>query len=106
MGAANGGCGAARSGKRSRLGAPGTRVRAGCGATARAEFDEPAGAVELHAAVGQIDGDGGESGPPGDDSGREPDAGSESERAAERGVFAKGRGIREAAEDQAARGRG
>ena len=69
--------------------------RSGCGrgwdstderAGACAGDGEPAGGHELLAAVGEIDGDGGEGGTPGVSRGGEPDAGGESEREAERGV--------------------
>ena len=51
-----------------------------------------AGDSELHAAVGEIDGGGGEGGAPGVSEAGEPDAGGESDGAAERGVCAEGGG--------------
>ena len=78
----------------------------GPAAGAGAEHGEEAGGAELFAAMGEIDHNGRQGSTPGTDGSRESDAGSESQREAERGVSAEGLGIRADAEDWGKRRRG
>ena len=87
---------AGRPGRRGGLVPAAAGIRAGRSAGAGATEPEPARDTELHAAVGQIDDYGGDGGPAGVQPGGEPDAGGESERAAERGVPAQGGRVRAA----------
>ena len=70
------------------------------------DSDCEAGHFELFAAVGEVDGDGGEGGPPGVDGAGEFGVGGESDGAAEPGVSAESGGLRAAAGDRSARGWG
>src|ERR1035437_2272721 len=92
-------------GGRGRVGEAETGIPTGRGARAGADDAEPAGGEELHPAVGEVDGDGGEGGVPGVHGGGKPDAGGEPERAADRRVSAQGGRVRTAAEAGPERGR-
>src|ERR1017187_5113799 len=81
-----------------------TEIHPGRGAGAGADDAEPAGGDELHPAVGEIDGNGGEGGASGAYGGGEPGAGSGPGGAADGRVPAQGGRVRAAAETGRERG--
>src|ERR1017187_3228742 len=92
-------------GGRGRMGKGKTEIHPGRGAGAGADDAEPAGGDELHPAVGEIDGNGGEGGASGVYGGGKPNAGSEPKLTADRRVPAQGGRVRAAAETGRERGR-